>query len=157
MSKTVLALDLGTKCGFAVFDLRTADRQDSGTWNLQGGKLDSYGMRFIRLQSQLKHIFTAYPDIGIVVMEEVRQHKGIDAAHIYGGLVATVTNYCAENTIHHAGIPVGTIKKHATGKGNASKEEMIEAAVAKWNIKKLDDNEADALWIASTAVATFGG
>lgn len=42
------------------------------------------------------------------------------------------------------GIPVGTIKKHATGKGNASKDEMIEAMKARGH-SPADDNEADAL------------
>jgi Holliday junction resolvasome RuvABC endonuclease subunit len=41
-------------------------------------------------------------------------------------------------------VPVGTIKKHVTGKGNASKAEVIAAVKAKgFNLK--DDNEADSL------------
>ena len=51
------------------------------------------------------------------------------------------------------GIPVGTIKKHATGKGNASKEMMIEAARKKLGYKDDDDNEADALWILDAGIA----
>ena len=39
------------------------------------------------------------------------------------------------------------IKKHATGKGNASKPMMIEAARNKLGYTGADDNEADALWI----------
>ena len=39
---------------------------------------------------------------------------------------------------------MGTIKKHATGKGNASKDEMV-AAMRLLGHEPADDNEADAL------------
>jgi Holliday junction resolvasome RuvABC endonuclease subunit len=48
--------------------------------------------------------------------------------------------------IPYQGVPVGSIKKHATGKGNASKEMMIAAAKAR-GFRPADDNEADALAI----------
>jgi Holliday junction resolvasome RuvABC endonuclease subunit len=51
---------------------------------------------------------------------------------------------------------VGTIKKHATGKGNASKEEMIAAARAK-GFNPTDDNQADALMLLCFAIEQEGG
>lgn len=84
--------------------------------------------------------------IDAVYFEEVRRHVGTDAAHVYGGFVATLTAWCENNQIPYEGIPVGTIKKAATGRGNASKEEMIQAMRAKGHNPK-DDNEADALAI----------
>ena len=53
---------------------------------------------------------------------------GVDAAHAYGGFMAHLTAWCEHHNIPYAGVPVGTIKKHATGKGNASKDLMIGAA-----------------------------
>jgi len=54
--------------------------------------------------------------------------------------------WCGKHGIPYMGVPVGTIKKHATGKGNASKEGMVVAAIENgWQPK--DDNEADALWL----------
>ncbi len=51
---------------------------------------------------------------------------------------------------------VGTIKKHATGKGNAKKPQMIEAANKTYSNKLgkkiTDDNEADALHILGLAI-----
>ena len=41
-------------------------------------------------------------------------------------------------------MPVGTIKKHITGKGNAPKEDVI-AAVKNKGFLPIDDNEADSL------------
>jgi hypothetical protein len=50
-------------------------------------------------------------------------------------------------------VPVGTIKKHATGKGNAGKDAVI-AAVRAWSFDPVDDNEADALALLRWAIAT---
>ena len=85
-----------------------------------------------------------------VYFEEVRRHAGTDAAHVYGGLLGTLTAWCERRSIPYAGIPVGTIKRHATGKGNASKEAMIAAAKAR-GFSPADDNEADALAILDYA------
>jgi Holliday junction resolvasome RuvABC endonuclease subunit len=45
---------------------------------------------------------------------------------------------------------VGTIKKHATGKGNAGKDEMIASVQARGH-QPADDNEADAIALAYLA------
>jgi hypothetical protein len=68
--------------------------------------------------------------IGAVYFEEVRRHLGVDAAHVYGGLLATLTAWCERHQIPYQGVPVGTIKRHATGKGNAGKAEVIAAMKA---------------------------
>ena len=52
-----------------------------------------------------------------------------------------------------SGQPVGTIKKHATGRGNAGKDEVIAAMRAKGH-PVTDDNEADALALLHWAIDT---
>jgi Holliday junction resolvasome RuvABC endonuclease subunit len=42
---------------------------------------------------------------------------------------------------------VGTIKKHATGSGNAKKPAMVEAARLRWSVDVTDHNHADALCV----------
>ena len=49
-------------------------------------------------------------------------------------------------------MPVGTIKRHVTGKGNADKEAVIEA-VRRLGFAPADDNEADALALLHWAIA----
>ena len=90
-------------------------------------------------------------EINAVYFEEVRRHASTDAAHVYGGLMATLTAWCEQNNIPYQGVPVGTIKKHATGKGNADKAAMIEAMQALGH-PVTDDNEADALALLYWAV-----
>ena len=49
-----------------------------------------------------------------------------------------------DKNIPYSGVPVGTIKKHVTGKGNANKQAIINA-VRGLGFDPRDDNEADAL------------
>ena len=51
---------------------------------------------------------------------------------------------------------MGTIKKHATGKGNASKEEVMKA-MRELGHPVTDDNEADALALLHWALDTQEG
>ena len=74
----------------------------------------------------------------------------------YGGLLATLTAWAELRGVPYEGVPVGTIKRHATGKGNASKDSMIAAARAR-GFSPADDNEADAIAILFWALETAGG
>ena len=81
----------------------------------------------------------------------MRRHVGVDAAHAYGGFLATLTAWCEHHPIPYQGVPVGTIKKYATGKGNAGKEDVIAAIRARGYVP-VDDNEADALALLYWAI-----
>ena len=101
-------------------------------------------MRYLRFKQWLNQIKNSLGDIHVVSFEEVRRHASTDSAHVYGGLMATLTSWCEHHNIPYSGVPVGTIKRHCTGKGNAGKAEMIAAVQAK-GYPITDDNEADAL------------
>jgi Holliday junction resolvasome RuvABC endonuclease subunit len=101
-------------------------------------------MRFLRFRRWLTEIKQCAGSLDAVYFEEVRRHAGVDAAHAYGGFMAHLTAWCEHHQIPYQGVPVGTIKKHATGKGNAGKTEVIHAIRAR-GFDPVDDNEADAL------------
>ncbi len=61
-----------------------------------------------------------------------------------------------ERAIAYQGVPVGTIKRYATGKGNADKAAMIAAMRAR-GFAPADDNEADALALLLWATDAEGG
>ena len=112
-------------------------------------------MRFVRFRSNLRGLIANanWPDL--VAYEEVRRHMGVDAAHVYGGLIAVLQEECELRNpkIPYLGVPVGTVKKLATGRGNASKAEMMQAARDRWpGWSPVDDNEADARWTAAAGV-----
>ena len=141
MSKTVLALDLGTVTGRA---LRRNGVITSGTQSFKPQRYEGGGMRYLRFTRWLNEVLVSVGSIDALYFEEVRRHVGTDAAHVYGGVLAHLMAWCEAHGIPYQGVPVGTIKKHATGKGNADKAAMITAMRAKGYVPA-DDNEADAL------------
>lgn len=163
----ILGIDPGTSCGWA---LRHRDGRiiASGTWDLSPKRHEGGGMRFVRLRTYLRDTL---PECEMVAYEEVRRHMGVDAAHIYGGIVAMIAAECEARKLPYTALPVASIKKHATGSGNpgakrkgmpkppkgAGKLAMMTAAKDKWpQIELIDDNHADALWIADLAGTLYG-
>ena len=94
--------------------------------------------------------------VAAIYFEEVRRHIGTDAAHIYGGFLATLTAWCERKGVAYQGVPVGTVKRFATGKGNADKQAVL-AAMRSRGFNPADDNEADAIAILLWAIETHGG
>ena len=140
---TLLAIDLGTQTGWARG--RMAEKPQSGTQSFALGRFDGGGMRYLRFQVWLEEMLRG---VDRVAYEEVRRHTATDAAHVYGGLMGCLTATCEQQEIPYEGVPVGTIKKWATGKGNAGKPAMVQAVLDR-GFRVKDDNEADAiaLWL----------
>lgn len=150
----LLALDLGTTTGWA---LRLATGQIlHGSVSFRPSRFDGGGMRFVRFSAWLDTLITDTGSLEAIYFEEVRRHLGVDAAHLYGGFLATLTAWCELRSIAYQGVPVGTIKRHATAKGNAGKDAVI-AAVAARGFSPKDDNEADAIALLLWAIETKGG
>lgn len=149
--KQILALDLGTTTGWAT---NISGAVASGSQSFKPGRYDGGGMRYVRFVRWLDEMRDG--GVSLVYFEEVRRHKGVDAAHVYGGFLAHLSAWCELHSIPYAGVPVGEIKKFATGKGNANKEAMIAAAVAAGHSPS-DDNEADALALLRLAMSMWGG
>lgn len=146
----MLALDLGTRTGWAL--LAVDQTITSGSEIFKPGRFEGGGMRFLRFKRWLTEIKQSTDGLDAVYFEEVRRHAGVDAAHAYGGFMAHLTAWCEHHDIPYQGVPVGTIKKHATGKGNAGKNDMVAAMCAR-GFQPVDDNEADALALLSWAMA----
>jgi hypothetical protein len=167
--KSILSLDLGTTTGWA---LRSRDGSIvSGSQSFKPERFESGGMRILRFSRWLTKIaveivgcpppcvndaaaFRENTLIDQIVFEEVRRHIGTDASHVYGGLLGQLEMMAELRQIPCEGIPVGTIKKHATGKGNAGKPLMI-AAMQGLGYNPVDDNEADALALLHYAIERY--
>lgn len=142
IAPTILALDLGQHTGWA---LRGADGLiTSGTAQFKPGRFEGGGMAFLRFRAWLQEIDETAGGIAATYFEEVRAHRGATAAHVFGGFLAHLTAWGESNRIPYQGVPVGTIKRHIAGKGNASKDEVIAAVRARGH-RPADDNEADAI------------
>lgn len=133
----LLALDLGTKTGWATHSNAGIS---SGMQSFANDRFSGGGMRYLKFEKWLMNL----PKPTQVVFEEVRRHASTDAAHVHGGLLGVLTKWCESECIPYQGVPVGTIKKSWTGKGNSKKEAMIAEANRR-GFEVFDDNAADAL------------
>lgn len=143
-------MDLGTSCGWA----KSANGKiTSGVWNLKPTKFDSHGARYLTFKRYLE-LEIILDNTEAIYYESVRMHRAIDAAQMYGAYVGIIQTICLENNIFYAGVPVQTIKKHATGRGNADKEQMIEAAILKFKtIDIINSDHADGLHLLDYILA----
>lgn len=141
----ILALDLGTTTGWA---LRDGDTITSGVMTFAPRRFEGGGMIFIRFRAWLNEIESSC-HLAEVYFEEVHRHTGTAAAHRYGGLLAVLTAWCETHKVAYSGVPVGTIKKEWTGRGNASKDEMVRESVRR-GFDPECHNEADAIAILHT-------
>ena len=153
MKGSLLSLDLGTRTGWALH--QPDGLITSGTECFKPQRFEGGGMRYLRFKRWLTELKQTTDGLDAVYFEEVRRHAGVDAAHAYGGFMAHLTAWCEHHQIPYQGVPVGTIKKHATGKGNAGKADMISAMQAK-GFQPTDDNEADALALLGWALNQHG-
>lgn len=150
----LLALDLGTSTGWAI--CTPDERIVSGTMSFRPSRYDGGGMRFLRFRSWLEQLIADANGVSAVHFEEIRRHASADSSHLYGGFLATLTAWCEQHHVAYQGVPVGTIKRFITGKGNADKEAVIAAVKAR-GYRPADDNEADAIAILIWAMETGGG
>ena len=155
----ILGLDLGNRTGWALYNDGVIL---SGTWEnsrSSQSRFEGGGMRYVRFLDNLKKL----PRPDRIAVEEVRSHKragqgsqNVTAAQVYGGYLATLSQWCEIEKIPFEGIPVAGIKRRATGKGNANKEKVV-AATKKLSPKEIsDDNEADAFWLMVLACEAAG-
>jgi Holliday junction resolvasome RuvABC endonuclease subunit len=144
-----LALDLGTQTGWAFAANPAAVVR--GAWDLSFTRRDATGRRHFddgaaRYARLVENLDRLREDLRFerVYFEEVRRHKGVIAAQIYGGLMSHLQTWCAAQGLPYRGVGVGPIKKHVTGKGNASKVEML-LALERAGYACGSEDEADAL------------
>jgi hypothetical protein len=145
----IIAMDLGTKTGWA----------DSfgqyGELNMTPAKWESAGMVFHKFRTSMPMVRT----YDLVVYEAVTfQGKGGES-RVLQGLTAILQEFCIEHEIEYTGVPVSTLKKFFTGKGNAKKADM-RAALAEGNgwrgpYKDVSHNVVDAIALLQWAQVTY--
>ena len=71
---------------------------ESGTVSLRPSRYDGGGIRYLRFRGWLDSVATDIAHPAAIYFEEVRRHAGTDAAHLYGGFLATLTS-CPSSTV----------------------------------------------------------
>jgi Holliday junction resolvasome RuvABC endonuclease subunit len=142
-SRRILSLDLSSSTGWAHVC------GDSGVKVFKGLP----GARWAQFTLWLREMHDLYPFNAVVY--EKPHHRGYAATHQGHAMIGLVEWACHELSLDP---PVGyhsaTIKKHATGKGNATKVEMAEAAMKRAPGRKFEtDDEVDALFLLDLALS----
>lgn len=180
-SRVALALDLGTATGVAVgFYDPTAPIAATTLKYLYLGQLDmkcrefeSGAARAVKLRQFLCEIA---PDV--IFFEQVRytppsgMHMNPAALlaraavpiEFFGALKCVVAQYADDHNVAAIPIDIGTIKRRATGAGNANKEAVLRAANATFgcDLDPLEyerlghDNVADAAWALICGLEAYG-
>lgn len=156
--KSFLAIDPGRRCGWAVADAKSPVVY--GAWDLKDKPGQSVGMTWLRFRSILQEVISARPRPLLVVYEDVKAHKGSQAAHIYGAIKSNITaeveTFGQDSGIFLTAVGVGTWKRLLAGKGNASKAEYIAASRAKWKIpQEMKEDEAAAMGMLYWAITEY--
>ena len=143
----ILALDFATQTGWA-------SSKASGTNRFDTKRGESPGMRFLRFRAWLEEMCEKLVRPEVIAYEQPH-HRGGPATEVAYGFLTVVKEIAAEKSIELMPVHSSTLKKWATGKGNAGKPEMIAEAKRR-GFDPLDDNEADACLLYEYAMAELG-
>ena len=139
-----LGLDLGTTTGIAYTYFKPGEPYTVGDhltaygqWDLSAGPFDSGAIRFVLLREFLaklrpdivfyedvKNVPTDKPNLINLTAVLARVYRAAELSGAYKGVLA---GWCEEHDVPCRGIPIGAIKKRATGHGNADKVAVIGA------------------------------
>lgn len=180
-SRIALGVDLGTNAGYSYtfFDPAKPYRIGEnpvflGQWDLSAGSYDSGAIRFVRFShflSAIKPDIVFFEDVKYTPSEAITKYnasalmaRAATSAEFMGALKGTLAKWAEENDVPATSIPIGTIKKRATGKGNANKEDMIAAinSTLSLDLSAEDykttgvDNIADAFWCMICGLEEYG-
>lgn len=138
----ILALDVATKTGWC-------HAEESGTWDLSPKRDESKGMRLVKFKAKVYDVING-EGIDLVVFERTAgAHK--NALIVQAELHGVLKELCETLEVDYRAYSAGEIKKFATGKGNATKQQMIQACIDNYNYTPITDDEADAIHLYKLA------
>ena len=122
----------------------------SGSFTLSGDHRDH---KFADLYARLNDMYIdveEIPGAGLIMYERPFT-RGLAATRMLWGLAGIVGAVGTSWGLPVVEVLPTTIKKHATGSGDASKEAMMAAVIDEFFYEPASDHEADAIWAAHYA------
>lgn len=117
---------------------------------------DDTSARLTRLRDQASRVALLVKGADLIVMEGPAFGKNNAMTHMLAGFWWLLA-HGLEKTAPIAVVAPGTLKKFATGKGNASKDEVLAAAVRGFpDVNVTGNDEADALALAALGAVHLG-
>ncbi|WP_280448428.1 hypothetical protein [Nocardia brasiliensis] len=153
---TVVGLDLSlTSTGIAVHGPDIPPW--CGTIESTGKDSDGWGTRYRRLGDLMGRILPPIPDGALVVMEAPAYSRSTGKAHDRSGLWWMLYDILAGTTRTVVPVLPNVRAKYATGKGNASKDQVLAAAVRRYASIDITGNDtADAVVLMAIGCRLLG-
>lgn len=146
----VLGLDLSsTNTGYAILDGTSLVTYGS----IIPGKNANHLEKLLYIYNEIEGILGAY-HIDHVAIEDQCYTNNVDTLKLLARISGVVMLCAKQHDIPVSLYPATTVKKHFTGNGQATKEDMIAKALELYNLQRclVDDNICDAIGIAYTHV-----
>lgn len=121
----------------------------------KAGNLDLSAARIRKVIGMLGSL-VADADPDLIVMEGPSYHSTGAYWHENAGLWWAVVTRLKQSGRPLAVITPTTLKKFATGSGSAKKSAMVGAAVRRFGLDEIGEDEADALWLAAAGCQRYG-
>jgi crossover junction endodeoxyribonuclease RuvC len=113
--------------------------------------------RLARLRDEIRDEILG-ADVVIIEGYSFGSPKGAaNRAHQLGELGGVIRLMLHDLAIPHVDVPPANLKQYACGRGNASKEEVLTAAVRRLGYPGSSKDEADALWLYAMGTAHYLG
>lgn len=148
----VLGLDIATHTGFY-------SMHSSGTWNFEESMRRNNNKQHAAFRNTLIEYITSN-NIKMIVAEDVNAGRGSLGSYKSSVKLSEFRGILMEicdtlNLPEPAFINLKTVKKWATGNGNADKAMMMDFCRKRWKTDPVDDNEADATHIFMYYIKKF--
>lgn len=142
MTSRVVGLDLSmTATGIA--------ETDGKTWTAK-----TRGAGDFRLTEIVAAVAVAARGVDLVVIEDLPTHA--HSAGITGMVHGAARVALLKEEIPYVTVTPATLKKYATGRGNAGKPEMAVALFKRFGLELGDDNQVDAWWLRAAGHELLG-
>lgn len=156
LSHKILGIDLGSTTGWAVTANGIRESGNVSFTRKTGRKTiddDHPGEKFIQFQKWFREMIKTYSIEAVCYEEAMGIWRNAAARNIYCGFRGIVLMNCAYYNIPVYPVTQTLLKKHATGKGTAKKDEILNVARFRWpDLDIEDDNEADALFLLDKVI-----
>lgn len=96
------------------------------------------------------------PIADLIAIEGYSYSSRNSQAHALGELGGIVRGSLHDYDIPWVDISPATVKKYATGRGNAPKDQVLVAAVSRLGITPQNSDEADAAWLRALTLDHYG-
>ena len=139
----ILAIDQAIHTGWATCH---SGKIESGVCDFSIKSHESRGMIYVKLEKWLNDISCDRLEFDLIIYEQTH-HRGGAATAISGAMVGVIVSFAEKcnRPVNYTSVQSLQLKKATTGKGNATKADMMAWFKDKIGRDPISDDEADAM------------